>query len=485
MSRAQSDVRQTLRRIVARHAAFWLACAAAGAWTTPAALADSGSAIVIPGPGEQNPADLARMKAMATSGSTRAPAVSANPHVTFGAVSPQGAPDRFSAMANQNGAIVIPGPGERPAGVANNAGLTRVDLDQQMVASQVTPVIVNAGAPATVRRAAYALPSTAAAPQAASAELDSLTSRGEPPMLAASGASTPPPAAAPRLMAAAAPGAARGAMPAVPFQAHDLEQANQRAKLVQALQAMQAHATPAAAQRVAAPMSVAAARQAQAGVQTGAQAWSAAPTGQEDGNAIRAAALAFLQQQAVGLPGQVSISVRPAFPRGLAACDALQPFMPSGARLWGQTTVGVRCTGAHPWTVWLQAHVSIHATYYVATHTLAPGEVVSAADIIARDGDLTMLPMSIVTAPSQAIGAVALMRVGAGLPLRLDMLRNAAQVTAGQMVRVVAQGAGFSISAEGSALSNAQPGQPVRVKTANGQIIMGIVKDSSTVEIQM
>jgi flagella basal body P-ring formation protein FlgA len=58
-------------------------------------------------------------------------------------------------------------------------------------------------------------------------------------------------------------------------------------------------------------------------------------------------------------------------------------------------------------------------------------------------------------------------------------------VTIGQSVKVVAQGANFAISAEGSAMNNASPGQPVRVKTANGQIIQGIVKDGGTVVIQL
>ena len=209
------------------------------------------------------------------------------------------------------------------------------------------------------------------------------------------------------------------------------------------------------------------------------------PVDQEDGETIRAAALAFLKQQVNGLPGHVEVTVAPAFPRGLGACSTLQAFVPNGARLWGRTTVGVRCVAEHPWTVWMQARVSVQSTYYVAAHALAPGQVLSEADLVARDGDLTLLPLSIITTPSQAVGSVALMRVGAGLPLRQDMLKNAASVTAGQSVRVVAQGNGFAISAEGSAMSNATPGQPVRVRTAAGQIIMGIVKDSSTVEIQM
>jgi flagella basal body P-ring formation protein FlgA len=215
-----------------------------------------------------------------------------------------------------------------------------------------------------------------------------------------------------------------------------------------------------------------------------AQTPSAAATAQ-DGESIRVAALAFLQQQAAGLPGKVDITVTPVFPRGLAPCSALDPFMPTGARLWGRVTVGVRCVGERPWTLYVQARVSINATYYTAARAIAPGEVLASADLIARDGDLTAMPQAVVTDPSQAVGAVALSRVPAGLPLRTDMLRAASSVAIGQTVHVVADGSGFSISADGSAMNNAAPGQQVRVKTAGGQIITGIVKDSQTVEVRM
>jgi flagellar basal body P-ring formation protein FlgA len=205
----------------------------------------------------------------------------------------------------------------------------------------------------------------------------------------------------------------------------------------------------------------------------------------QDGDAVRAAALVFLTQQAAGLPGKADITVTPVFPRGLAACTTLEPFLPAGSRLWGRTTVGVRCSGDRPWTLYLQARVSVMATYYLAARAVAPGEVLTAADLIPRDGDLTAMPQAIVTDPSQAVGAVTLSRLAAGLPLRTDMLRGAGAVVIGQSVRVVTTGAGFSISAEGSVMNNAAPGQQVRVKTAGGQIISGVVKDGSTVEIQL
>ncbi|WP_412525147.1 flagellar basal body P-ring formation chaperone FlgA [Burkholderia lata] len=211
----------------------------------------------------------------------------------------------------------------------------------------------------------------------------------------------------------------------------------------------------------------------------------ATPPGQQDPESIRRTALAFLQQQVAGLPGKTTVTVTTAFPRGLAACTTLEPFMPTGARLWGRTTVGVRCAGERPWTVYLQAKVTVQATYYVAARQIAPGEPLSAADLVARDGDLTVLPLAVITDPAQAIGATALARISAGLPLRQDLLKSAASVSAGQTVRVVAAGPGFTISAEGSALANAAPGQSVRVRMAAGQIVTAIVKDAGTVEIPL
>jgi len=207
--------------------------------------------------------------------------------------------------------------------------------------------------------------------------------------------------------------------------------------------------------------------------------------GQQDPDTIRRTALAFLQQQVAGLPGKTTATVAAAFPRGLAACTTLEAFLPTGARLWGRTTVGVRCAGERPWTVYLQAKVAVQATYYVAARQIAPGEPLTAADLVARDGDLTVLPLAVITDPAQAVGAIALARISAGLPLRQDMLKSAASVSAGQTVRVVAAGPGFTISADGSALANAAPGQSVRVRMAAGQIVTAIVKDAGTVEIPL
>ncbi|ASV97775.1 flagellar basal body P-ring formation chaperone FlgA [Paraburkholderia aromaticivorans] len=443
---------------------------------------EAGGPIVIPGPGEKNPAALADLAEHMQA----APAKRAGSAATLAAATAQSLTpgptardaDSFTRAANASGSIVIPGAGEPPAapqmirtnfkpdasgvvtipapGSANGAdAVARVNLapgSRQVVPVVVTPAPKSTGArpAAGVQPVAANAPLSAAAGASAAAGFDSLASRGEPPQFGANGKPV-----ATRAVAAQAAPAAPAAVPA-----------------------------PAAMARASATRSVAPAV-AQQNLRPATLAPAAPLPGQQDPEAIRSAALAFLQQQSTGLPGKVDITVAPAFPRGLAACTTLEPFMPSGARLWGRMTVGVRCAGERPWTIYLQARIALHATYYLAARAMAPGEVLTAADLVARDGDLTGLPQAIVTDPSQAVGSVTLTRVAGGMPLRRDMLKSASAVSIGQTVRVVAAGDGFAISAEGSAMNNASPGQQVRVKTANGQIISGIVKDGATVEIQL
>lgn len=385
-----------------------------GAWPV-VALAQTDSAIFIPGPGARGSTDAAQMNALLAAPS---PAAGVN-----AAPMPQPVPMAQPAAPNAaepaSGMIVIPGPGERSAGV----GGASMPLPPRTYAAARARTVST-----TPQRAAMGASAGGVAEVVVEATPETQTGTG---------------AANPALPTARATAYAPAARPVF----------------------------PAAARANAAPY-------------PGTSA-PALPAGEENGEAIRAAALAFLQQQSVGLPGRVNIVVSPVFPRGLAACDSLEPFFPPGARTWGRTTVGVRCVGAKPWTLYVSARVAVDVTYYVAARPIDQGEALSAVDFTAREGDLASLPPAIITDPTRAIGAVALARISAGLPLRTDMLRSESSVVIGQTVRLIAVGSNFTISSEGSVLNNAAPGEQVRVRTAGGQIITGVVKDAGTVQVQI
>ena len=208
-----------------------------------------------------------------------------------------------------------------------------------------------------------------------------------------------------------------------------------------------------------------------------------APAKQDHG-VLRQTATQFLAVQAGGLPGQISVTVGAIDPRlNLAACAAPEPFLPNGARAWGKTSVGVRCTAPSPWTVYIPAMVQVQGEYLAAAVPLAQGQTIGPNDIARVRGDLTTLPPGIVTEPSQAVGYTVARTVAVGAPLRQDALRSQQAVASGQMVRLVSSGPGFKVTSDGRALANGSDGQTIQVRAPNGQVVSGVARLGGLVEV--
>ncbi|MBK1679998.1 flagella basal body P-ring formation protein FlgA [Rhodocyclus tenuis] len=192
----------------------------------------------------------------------------------------------------------------------------------------------------------------------------------------------------------------------------------------------------------------------------------------------------YLRTQTRGLPGKTSYRIGALDPRTqLAACNAYEPFLPGGARLWGKATVGVRCLGPATWTVYMPVEVSISGSYFVSARPLAGGQPIGPGDIVERQGNLGSLPTSIVTDAAQAIGKTPKSSIGAGQPLRSDLLLAPLAVQQGQNVKLLYRGSGFSVSSDGRALNNAAAGQVVQVRTSGGQTVSGVARADGTVEV--
>lgn len=191
----------------------------------------------------------------------------------------------------------------------------------------------------------------------------------------------------------------------------------------------------------------------------------------------------FLKKQAVGLPGDLTVEVGSIDPRlKLPACVQPEAFLRRGSKAWGNTTVGVRCTAPN-WTVYISARVGVRSEYIVAAVPLAQGQTINEGDVTKVKGDLTNMPPGIVTDLSQAVGRTVASSVDVGSPLRQDALRTQQAIQQGQAVRIVLNGAGFSVTSEARALNNANEGQLTQVRTAAGQVVSGIAKLGGIVEL--
>lgn len=202
--------------------------------------------------------------------------------------------------------------------------------------------------------------------------------------------------------------------------------------------------------------------------------------GLQDPALVRAQAERLLKTQTAGIAGTVSIDVEP--PRApLPSCAALDAFQSPGARSIGRTTVGVRCLAPQRWTVYLPAQVKVVGQYVVARESLRAQQVISAADLDVREGDLGSLPADVATDPDALVGFRAAAGIAAGAPLRAALLRPPVVVQQGQPTRLVMTGPGFTVQSEGQALANAGRGDRVRVKTRSGQVVSGIAQDGQQV----
>jgi len=174
----------------------------------------------------------------------------------------------------------------------------------------------------------------------------------------------------------------------------------------------------------------------------------------------------------------------PVIPANMPRCDQLEPWLPAGARPWGKVRVGVRCIGQGNWSLYVPAQVSILGNYLAAARALRPGDVLDIADIELRTGEITTMGRQLLTEPEQALGQQMRFAVAVGQPLRATMMSAPIVIQSGRPVKVVVQGAGFSVANQGTALGSARAGQAIRVRLASGKVGSGTATQHGEVIIR-
>lgn len=192
----------------------------------------------------------------------------------------------------------------------------------------------------------------------------------------------------------------------------------------------------------------------------------------------------FVYDQTKELPGQVIVNPGKIDNRiSLPDCPELEPFIPTGGRLWGNSSVGVRCNSQTSWTIYVQVDVQVMANVVHVARPLSQGRPLTAEDVTLKNVNLTQMPEGIFTDPSQVIGKISNFSLSAGQPIRQHSLRLPPIILRGQKVTLHVKGRGFNVSSEGHALADAAEGQVVQVRNHSGRIISGIALPDATVNV--
>jgi len=204
----------------------------------------------------------------------------------------------------------------------------------------------------------------------------------------------------------------------------------------------------------------------------------------QDLSLVRQVAETYAKQQTAHLSGQVTVTLGTIEPVQFVACSKLQAFLPLGAKLWGNSTIGVRCAAGADWSLYVPVTVRVQGPVVVAARSLPNGKLIAVEDLAVQTAELTQLPSGVLNDANEAAGKTLAVGVNAGHALRQDMLRAPLVIRQGQAVKLVAQGQGFKVSSEGRALANAAVGQMVQVKAQNGQTVSGVARADGAVDVQ-
>ena len=196
---------------------------------------------------------------------------------------------------------------------------------------------------------------------------------------------------------------------------------------------------------------------------------------------------AMAQTQSAGLPLRMEVSIGSLDSRlRLAPCARVEPYLPTGSRLWGRTRIGLRCVeGATAWNVYLPVTVKAFGPAWVLAAPVAAGATLMAGDAVEAEVDWAAESAPIMANPDLWVGQVAARPLAAGQALRQAMVRAPQLFRAGAQVKVMAQGPGYAISSAGRAMSAGSAGQVVRIRMDNGRVVSGTVAENGTVDVTL
>ena len=185
------------------------------------------------------------------------------------------------------------------------------------------------------------------------------------------------------------------------------------------------------------------------------------------------------------MPLRMAVQVGKLDPRlNLAPCLRVEPYLPSGSKLWGRTRIGMRCVeGAKPWNVFMPVTIRAFGPAWVLVNNVSMGEVLTHEHAMQSEVDWAESPHSIIALPDDWVGQTAARNLTAGMALRQTMVKAPEIFKPGAGVKVLVQGSGFAVTSSGKALESGSAGQNVRVRMENGRTVIGTVNQQGEVVV--
>ncbi len=171
----------------------------------------------------------------------------------------------------------------------------------------------------------------------------------------------------------------------------------------------------------------------------------------------------------------------------LAACtEELVAFTPPGRKRTGRTTVGVRCDGTRPWSLYVPVTVSVMGDVVVATRDLLRGQMVSPSDVRLEQRDLTLLHTGYLSTLDLAVGKRVKRTIRQGRIVKPVQIATPALIKKGAEVTIKASSERIQITTKGKALSSGGIGERIRVRNLrSNKVVEATVVNAGTVQVDL
>lgn len=206
---------------------------------------------------------------------------------------------------------------------------------------------------------------------------------------------------------------------------------------------------------------------------------------------VRATAKAFLLSQTnsnLGKGMEIEITTSRLDPRlKLRQCQLpLESFLPPGAGLSGNTTVGIRCGDHKPWSLYVSAKITKYADVYVSTRYLPRGTRLKKSDITLKRNNISNTSIGYITNINHIVGKILRRPLPHNKIVPPNALDAPMLVKRGQKVTIIAQNTGIQVHMKGKALKNGSEGDLIRVQNLSSKrIIEGRVMSAGVVGVNL
>jgi flagella basal body P-ring formation protein FlgA len=164
----------------------------------------------------------------------------------------------------------------------------------------------------------------------------------------------------------------------------------------------------------------------------------------------------------------------------------LETFSTGAMNNTSRMTVGVRCSGLNPWTLYVPVTISALVSVVFTSRALTRGELLDAEDLEVQQVQLNKLPTGYLSDPSQVINFELIRPLNVGTPITLSAVRPRNIVQQGQEVIIKAQVAGLQVRMTGKALKNGQSGDLIPVRNLrSGRTVEATIMNKNTVNVNL